>query len=83
MAGGVYATVPSFTNSGTVTTSGFYGPAVSLSGAPTLAFANSGTIGVPGTATYYTQAANLYATQGMTIDNSGRIDGGLSTVRSK
>jgi hypothetical protein len=80
VAGGVYATVPSFTNSGTVTTSGFYGPAVSLSGAPTLAFANSGTIGVPGTATYYTQAANLYATQGMTIDNSGRIDGGLSTV---
>jgi hypothetical protein len=80
VAGGVYATVPSFTNSGTVTTSSFYGPAVSLSGAPTLAFANSGTIGVPSTATYYTQAANLYATQGMTIDNSGRIDGGLFTV---
>lgn len=80
VAGGVYATVPSFTNSGTITTSSFYGPAVSLSGAPTLAFANSGTIGVPSTATYYTQAANLYATQGMTIDNSGRIDGGLFTV---
>ncbi|MEN2786911.1 autotransporter outer membrane beta-barrel domain-containing protein [Sphingomonas qilianensis] len=80
VAGGVYATVPSFTNSGTVTTSSFYGPAVSLSGAPTLAFVNSGTIGVPSTATYYTQAASLYATQGMTIDNSGRIDGGLSTT---
>lgn len=80
VSGGVYATVPSFTNSGTVTTSSFYGPAVSLTGAPTLAFANSGAISVPGTATYYTQAANLYATQGMTIDNSGRIDGGLFTV---
>ncbi len=83
VAGGVYATVPSFTNSGTVTTSSFYGPAVSLSGAPTLAFDNSGTIGVPGTTAYYSQAASLYATQGMTIDNSGRIDGGLySALRS-
>ncbi len=53
VAGGVYATVPSFTN--------------------------SGTIGVSSTATYYTQAAGLYATQSMTIENSGRIDGGLYT----
>lgn len=80
VAGGVYATASSFTNNGTVTTSSFYGPAVSLNGAPTLAFANSGTIGVSNTATYYPQAATLYATQGMTIDNSGRIDGGLYTA---
>jgi hypothetical protein len=53
VAGGVYATVPSFTN--------------------------SGTIGVSSTATYYKQAAGLYATQSMTIENSGRIDGGLYT----
>jgi hypothetical protein len=80
VAGGVYATVPSFTNSGTVTSASLYGPAVSVAGTSTLSFVNSGTIAVSNVATPYLQAASLYATQDMTIANSGRIDGGLSTA---
>lgn len=80
VAGGVSGTVSSFTNSGTIASSGQYSSSVDLYGTPTLAFANTGTIGLA-KALNFQPAVTLSATSGMTVNNSGRIDGGgLSAV---
>lgn len=76
VGGGVSGAVGSFSNSGSITSSGaFPDQAVSLYGGATLAFANSGTI-TARTTGYNVPAVYLASNEAMSIANSGRIIGG-------